>query len=310
MLGAAAASWRRPLYATLGDAMVQVPHASVLRRLIETYLPREPVPPVSEGNAATVKTGANSDLCDAAKTGANSVQAEAGKVDGACEHVTQCEGNDAVCKGGNQQPPEFVEDAGLNCQIVDVHRQIADLYQRMAAVEAVCFDLSKCQRDPIVHLATARPQESRADAKVHTADTAATTQDNGAHAAAAAESRTETEARTAEPEGNGTKTETLGAGTEPIVDEIGTEASVGFGTVTPAVEAQPDLAGHVGLEHDLRAVIALVVGSLRAQLAAAKTLEASLRAQLAAAKTLEASLRAENVTACVPILARQSSAIF
>jgi hypothetical protein len=313
----------RKLYTTLGDATIQsVQGASRLQSRIGEHLRNEAVQP--EG--ATVKTGANSVQAEAAQdgahsvqaeaaqTGANSVQAEAAQAgthsvqaevahagassaqaeavkaaveeaDGVkADGIAQCSENKTVC--ANQQPPACVEDAGLDRQFADVHRQIADLCQRLGAVEAVCFDLGKCHHDPMVHVATAPALETQADANV---PAAATTQDIGA-----------------EPDENGTKTETLGAGTEPSVSAIGTRVSVGLDTVTPAEEAQPDLAGDTGLEHDVRAVIALVaaeVGSLRAQLAAAKNLEAyaqgenvTLRAQLAAAKNLEATLLAENAT--------------
>jgi hypothetical protein len=296
----------RKLYTTLGDATIQsVQGASRLQSRIGEHLPNEAVQP--EG--ATVKTGANSVQAEAAHAGASSVHAGTRSVQAEAAHagassaqaeavkaaveeadgvkadgIAQCSENKTVC--ANQQPPACVEDAGLDRQFIGVHRQIADFCQRLGAVEAVCFDLGKCHRDPIVHVATAPTLDTQADANV---PAAATTQDIGP-----------------EPDENGTKTETLAAGTEPSVSAIGTCVSVGLDTVTSAKEAQPDLAGDTGLEHDVRAVIAPVaaeVGSLRAQLAAAKNLEAyaqgenvTLRAQLAAAKNLEATLLAENAT--------------
>jgi hypothetical protein len=331
----------RKLYKTLGDATIQsVQGASRLQSRIGEHLLNEAVQPVPKG--ATVKTGANSVQAEAAQagthsvqakaaqtgaksvqaeaaqTGANSVQAEAVKAaveeaDGVkADGIAQCSENKTVC--ANQQPPACVEDAGLDRQFADVHRHIADLCQRLGAVEAVCFDLGKCHRDPIVHVATAPTLDTQADANV---PAAATTQDNGAEAPTG---RACTEARTAEPDDNGTKTGTPGAGKEPSVPEIGTRVSVGLGTVTPVMDlvagdtglehdvtpATDLVAGDTGLEHDVRAVIALVaaeVGSLRAQLAFYKNLEAyaqgknvTLRAQLAVAKNLEATLLAENAT--------------
>ena len=212
--------------------------------------------------AEAAQTGANSVQAEAAQAGANSVQAEAAqagthsvqadgvKADGVkADGIAQCSENKTVC--ANRQPPACVEDAGLDRQFADVHRQIADLCQRMAAVEAVCFDLGKCHRDPMVHVATAPTLDTRADANVPAIDLVA---------------------------GDTGLEHDVTPATDLVAGDTGLEHDVRAVVALVAAEVG-SLRARVAFYENLGASLQGKNVTLRAQLAVAKNLEATLLAE-------------------------------